>query len=161
MSEEYNPYRDALEMALAEFKALQEQERQIAIRKANVKASIKALAPLVNQKSTDVNSLGLADAIRLVFGGTSRTLSPIEVRGKLEDLGFNLSNFENPLASIHTALNRMVDTNELVSSKSEDNKKRVGAGPELKPVPEVTMLDILKRMAEKEQDAVNAVKENE
>jgi hypothetical protein len=145
-----NPYIDPLTRLLAEAKEIREAETQLAIRKARVNAAINALWPLAFPETVNINTLGLANAIRVVFGGTDRPLTAIEVRGKLEDLGFDLSQFSNALASIHTATRRMIESEELIDVPSDDNKKKVGAGPELKAVPEMaadTTSGLLSRMS--------------
>jgi hypothetical protein len=72
------------------------------------------------------------------MSGSNRPLSAIEIRSKLTDLGFNLDQFSNPLASIHTALTRMGETNELTLVEKGDEKKKFMPGPEMKSIPETT-----------------------
>ena len=130
-------YRDALDRAYDEWRGLQEQEKQITIRKAQLKRTFQALCPLAfpeDQIAWDVNVLSLANAIRLVIQSSDRPITAIEMRGRLTDLGVDLSKYENPMASIHTAVNRMVDSEEM-DYIQEDDKKKFTAGPELKPVP--------------------------
>jgi hypothetical protein len=93
----------------------------------------------------DISSLSLADAIRLVIHSTERGITAKEIRGKLDDLGYDLSKHENPLASIHTAAKRMIDTEELIWV--DDHNKKLSAGPELKPVPEAgPSIDVLESL---------------
>jgi hypothetical protein len=51
----------------------------------------------------------------------------------LVDLGFDLSKFDNPLANIHTTMNRMVESEEMEWADTEE--KKVLPGPELKSIP--------------------------
>ncbi len=69
----------------------------------------------------------------MVIGGADRPITAIEMRGKLTDLGFDLSKYDNPLANIHTAMNRMVEAEEM-QWVDVDEKKAV-PGPQLKQVP--------------------------
>jgi hypothetical protein len=123
--------------ALKKLDELTEEEKRIAVQKAQLRETMKALGPLFNPKKADISSLTLSNAIRLVINSTGRPISALEIRGKLKDWGYNLDKFENPMASIHTALSRMEEADELTKSKDErGKKKKFEPGPELKPVPE-------------------------
>jgi len=113
-----------------------EQEKQLAFKKAQLRETMKALAPLFNPKPTDISSFTLPNAIRLIVRSAGKPLSALEFKSKLEDLGYPLDKFENPLASIHTALKRMTEAEEL--ALVPDKKKKFEPGPELKPTPETT-----------------------
>lgn len=131
-------YCEAYLAAYRELEQVKAEELRLAIRKAQLKETLKALVPLAlgDDYKVDVNSLTLADALRMVVAGSDRPLNATEFRCKLQDLRYNLDQYENPLASIHTALDRMVETDELVLTK-KDKKKQFEAGPELKSVPEL------------------------
>jgi|SRR5262249_29866255 len=137
-AEGYEVYAEALLSAYKERDQIVETEKQLAFRKAKLNETIEALKPLVFKRTWDINSLGLSDAIRFVFNNSQRHLTASDVRTKLEDLGYDLKQFDNALASIHTALRRMTETQELyfIPDESEGKKKLFEAGPELKPVPE-------------------------
>lgn len=131
-----NPYIPAVIKAWTDLQELQEQERQLTIRKAQLKQTIDALFPLAYpgiQPTLDITSMTLADAIRLVVKSCGRPISIKETRGKLEDLGVDLSKYSNPLASIHTAVARMIESEELMWT--DDEGKKLSPGPELKSVP--------------------------
>src|SRR5262249_44837758 len=82
------------------------REKRDAVRKAQLRETLKALRPLVTSHVVDVNSLSLADAIRLVISSAGKPLSTLAIRDRLEDLDYELNKLKNPLASIHTALER-------------------------------------------------------
>jgi hypothetical protein len=119
---------------------LREQKKEITVREAQLNETLKALMPLIGAWKADITEYSLSNAIRFIFNGleVNRTLSAIEVRGRLQDLGYDLSEYENPLASIHTCMRRMIETEELIVNRTEDNKKEFQPGPELKAVPEPT-----------------------
>jgi hypothetical protein len=133
-------YKEAVDRLWNELQELRERKKELIIREAQINESLKALMPLVGTWKTNIAEYSLSNAIRFIFNGleADRTLSAIEVRTKLQDLGYNLNEYENPLASIHTCIRRMIDTEELTVIKSEDNKKEFQPGPELKSVPEPT-----------------------
>jgi hypothetical protein len=129
-----NPYADAMWGAYEELKKIKVQKRELTIREAQLTKTVNALYPIVFPETPDINTMSLPDAIRLIIAGCDRPLSAYDMRTKLEDLGFDLAKFENPLANIHTAMNRMSESGELVHV--DGDKKRVEAGPNLKPPPE-------------------------
>ena len=121
----HDSYKAALDKAKADWDALTMKEREIAFRKAQLKETIKALSALCGALP-DVNAFSLSDAIRLVIHSTNEGVSPIEIRAKLSQLGYDLSKYKNPLASIHTALNRMAETEEIVHMPDEEDKVQAG-----------------------------------
>jgi hypothetical protein len=136
-------YKEALSRAIRDWRDLARQENEIAIRKAQLKRTIKALRALCAELP-DVNSLSLSDAIRLMIHSSTAGLSPIEIRTKLRDLGYDLSKFKTPMASIHTAVNRMLESEELVKVPDPDQdeeKEKIEAGKNFKvpTLPEPSM----------------------
>ena len=102
----YNAYQEALFAAWNELSAVREEEKSL---------------------------MTLANAIRLMVQSCNeRAITVKELRGKLQDIGYDLSKYKNPLASIHTAANRMVESNELAWFDDDGNK--LTSGPEMKPV---------------------------
>ncbi len=122
-------YKKALEKATAEWNDLTRKEREIAVRKAQLKGTIRALNALCSAPP-DINALSLSDAIRLMIRSTSEGLSPVAIRDKLDEMGYDLKKFKNPLASIHTAVDRMAESGEFVRTPNDQNK--VEAGENLK-----------------------------
>lgn len=129
-----SPYKKALAKAVSEWNSLTKQERTIALRKAQLKETIRALQTLCSAPP-DINALSLSDAIRLMIRSTQGGLSKTGIRDKLYEMGYDFKKFKNPMASIHTACDRMVESGEFV--KAAEDEKKVEAGPELKPVPEL------------------------
>jgi len=139
-------FSDALFAAWRELNELKEQERKIAFRKAQLQATLNALSPLVfEQTVTDINTLSLPDAMRLIMRSANRPLSSHDMRTKLDDLGFDLTKFENPMANILTAMKRMVESEEFIWT--EDGSKKVLPGPELKPAPERSYLEEILKLS--------------
>jgi hypothetical protein len=128
-------FGEALNAALDELVELETQERNIASRKADLRQTVSALWPVVvKQPLTDINTLSLPDAMRLVLRSAGRALNAHDYRAKLLDLGFELSKFDNPMANIQTAMKRMVDSGEMCWVEGE--AKKVLPGEKLKPVEE-------------------------
>jgi hypothetical protein len=149
-----NVYEVALNAAFAELQELKQQEREIALRKAKLQETLDALIPLVYPSAVDVNTLSLPNAMRLVLHSSGRPLSAYEFKTKLVDIGFDISKFDNPLANIHTAMNRMVENDEMIWIETEGKKKGI-PGPDLKPVPQALPgppeIEILKDLLERSE----------
>jgi hypothetical protein len=126
-------YKEARDKALKDYKEISRQIHELNLRKGQLRETIMALNSLCS-RLPNVESLSLSNAIRVVYATATRFLSAIEVKGKLEDLGYNVSRFKNPLASIHTALERMAKTDEL-SKRTDEDIKKFEAGKKLKKPP--------------------------
>jgi hypothetical protein len=126
-----NPYRDALWSAYEELGKLKEEERKIAVRKSQLQQTVNALSPLVFPQDVDIASLSLPDALRLVLQSSGRPLTAVEFKSKLEDIGFDLAKYNDPMANILTAMRRMVEAEEMRWIEDAP-RKTVEATPELK-----------------------------
>lgn len=129
-------YSKALFAAYRELSELTEQERAIAVRKAQLQESINALGPLVFPQSVDIKTMRLPDAMRIALRSAGRPLNAHDFASRLTDLGFDLTTYSDPKASILTAMNRMVDGGEMVWVEGE-KKKTVEATSDLKTVSSV------------------------
>ena len=111
MSATTDDYRRALATAIREYEALGQQRQEIDQRLAEVAQTIGTLSRLCGL--TPTVRLGLTDACRLIVRGAGVPLTPIEVRQRLQAIGFNLSKYANDLAAIHTILKRLNESREL------------------------------------------------
>jgi hypothetical protein len=147
--EQTSSYQQALWKAFEDLKQVQRQQHELTLKTSQLKKTIDALFPIVYPIAPeDINSMSLANAIRLIIASTDSGVSAKEIRNRLRDLGYDLTKYNNPLASIMTAANRMVEAEELILSDDEDEKK-LSAGPELKPVPDATTQDNVAAMEQK------------
>lgn len=73
-----------------------------------LRQTIAALAPLVGE----VSSAGLTDAVRSILAQADEPLSASDIRDRLAALGFDMKSYSNPLATIHTILRRLTETDE-------------------------------------------------
>jgi hypothetical protein len=136
MADSSNTYSTALFAAWEELTKLNEEERAIAVRKSQLRHSADALYPLVFPDAVEIKNLSLPDAMRLVLRSSGRGLNAHDFRTKLEDIGFNLEQYSDPMASILTAMKRMADAEEM-HWVPDAPRKTVTAAPEMKPVPEL------------------------
>ena len=75
---------------------------------AALRQTIAALAPLVGEPS----STRLTDAIRSILAKAEEPLSASEIRDQLAGMGFDMRSYSNPLATIHTVLRRLIESDE-------------------------------------------------
>jgi prefoldin subunit 5 len=104
-------YQRALETAIREYETLGRQRQDIDRRLAEVAQTIGTLSRLCGLISTV--PIGLTDACRLVVRGAGVPVTPIDVRQRLQSIGFDLSKYSNDLAAIHTILKRLNESGEL------------------------------------------------
>jgi hypothetical protein len=104
-------YRTALDAAIREYEALGVQHREIDDRLAQLAQTITMLSRLLGL--TPTVPMGLTDACRLIYRNTGIPLSPTDVRDRLQAMGFDLSDYSNEMAVIHTTVKRMYEAGEL------------------------------------------------
>ena len=107
----HDDYRKALEAASREYETLGDKRREIDQRLAELAHTIGTLARLLGL--TPTVPMGLTDAIRLVVRGAGVPMTPVEVRDRLQAIGFDVSKYVNDLAAVHTILKRLNESGEL------------------------------------------------
>ena len=105
-------YRQALDAAIREYEALGAQRREIDERLEQLAQTIGTLNRLCGFVSTV--QWGLTDACRVVLKNAGRAMTPIEVRDRLEAIGFDLGRYTNSLAAVHTVLKRLNQSQEVL-----------------------------------------------
>jgi hypothetical protein len=108
MSEE--DYRQTLRELLREYEQMSKRKAEIDARIAQLLQAIGSLSRLCNLVPTV--RLGLTDACRMVLKAAGHPLTAVEVRMQLEAMGFDISHYANPLASIHIVLRRLCRSGE-------------------------------------------------
>jgi hypothetical protein len=125
-------WQDALKRAQAELEEkrgemqhLDEQRAMLAGEILQLEKAVDGLAPLASDRAIaervndflieNATELGLADACREVLKKANRYMTAVDVRDALEAGGFDLSNYSNPLASIHGILKRFDESGEVAS----------------------------------------------
>ncbi len=106
--------KDLLEKAQAELVRLLEERKNLdwAIRK--LQQDITHLGALCQVEVDDpFKQLGMTDAIRWIFGTRKEPLTASDVRDKLSEAGFDLSEYKNPMACVHTILKRLVQAEQV------------------------------------------------
>ena len=115
-------YTEALEDAKREREALKDEAVKLAIRIAKLDRTITALSMLCGQ--SDDSPLGFTDAVRqVVRQAYPAGLFANTVKKMLVDAGFDLTDYTNSAASIHTILKRLVKSGEVKSHRDSKNGK--------------------------------------
>lgn len=66
--------------------------------------------------------MGITDAVRYILKNAESRLSPTDVRDKLTEKGYDLSNLTAPMSSIYKILSRLADASEPeITREKEDN----------------------------------------
>jgi hypothetical protein len=107
-------YSESLEEARAELEQLRAFRTELDSCIARLEQTVLGLAALCDEPE-DAVPQGLTELCRRMFRATAQDLSPIAVRNNLERMGFELARYENPMAVIHTTINRLVERGELTT----------------------------------------------
>ena len=150
-------YRVALQTAVREYEELGIRRREIDRRLSELAQTIGTLSKLLGY--TPTVPLGLTDAIRLVMRGAGLPMTPIDVRDRLQGMGFDMAKYTNDLAAVHTILKRLNDAGELRFVARPDGKPQYA--PSRASLPIVLSKDIVGAMHDHaaERDAMNATED--
>jgi hypothetical protein len=91
-------------------------------RIASLRQAVAALSQLCGEPFNDQDEFGLTDAIRLALKTVGGPLTALEMKTKLQQLGYDTSS-ENILPNIHTILKRLVLKGELDDSCLKEGNK--------------------------------------
>jgi hypothetical protein len=108
----------ALSEARQQLADLFKQQEALSLAISKQQRRVAALAALVDESEEtdhvlDLNLGGLTDAIRSVLRDGGRGLSPKEIRTRLIQQYFPVSEYKNFMASLHSVLARLVKAHEL------------------------------------------------
>lgn len=116
-------YKDVLLTLQRRFAEIEEERTGLEVRRteldkeaANVRASIEHLMLLcgIVQEDEGLSGLGFTDAIRRTLGFARKRMSANEIKDALAQKGFDVTAYNNPLASIYTILKRLEKSGEIV-----------------------------------------------
>lgn len=107
-----------LEAAQDELADAIEKQNSLGYRIQRLQEDIVHLAALCGVEVPDpIENLGLTDAIRYVLGTFAGLngfpMTPVEIRDKLSERGYDIGGYKNVMASIHTILRRLQKKNEI------------------------------------------------
>ncbi len=131
---ESSDYRKAYASAKRELAEILSEQERLQKRLVGVRQLIQALATVCEDEGIEVppseeaeyllTNTPLADEIRSVLRAQHpEWMRPKDVRDQLEQLGKDIAHFQNPLATIHMILKRLVESKQAQEDANEDGKK--------------------------------------
>jgi hypothetical protein len=121
-------YNQARSAALKELAIAAKQRDVLEQRIARLRQTIASLDVLIegdlehSEVTQELQVVGITDAVRNALKIANGARTAIEVRDWLASSGYDLSDQENPLASIHTILKRLVKAGEAQPATNADGK---------------------------------------
>jgi hypothetical protein len=125
-------YRQALDAAIREYETLGAQRREIDERLEQLAQTIGTLNRLCGFVSTV--QWGLTDACRVVLKNAGQAMTAMEVRDRLESIGFDLAKYANSLAAVHTVLKRLNQSQEVLFVEHPSGRFACEWRPSFRPV---------------------------
>lgn len=113
---------EEIESLKARLESLETDKKLIEQRIQMVQGTITALSPLCADEE-GAESRGLKDACLHVLKASYEPLSVPDIKGHLLAQGVQMSGYKNPLAVLHTTLNRMVGSGD--AQKIDDKAGKV------------------------------------
>lgn len=131
---EPSDYRKAYASAQRELAEILAEQERLEKRLVVVRQSIQTLAALCESEGIEVASSDeadhllkntrVADEIRSILHAQHpKWMRPRDVRDHLEQLGWDVALFQNPLATIHMILKRLVESNQAEEDTNKEGKK--------------------------------------
>jgi hypothetical protein len=113
-------FKESLKAAKAELAALQHElggclkhQEELEKKIAAVRQMITGFSDALGEQFVEEDSLGLTDAIRQAFRTSGSPMTPTDVKGRLETLGYDTSKYGNMMASVHSVINRLVKQGQI------------------------------------------------
>jgi hypothetical protein len=118
-------FPNALAEARENLERLLRERQQLDIRIAKMEQVVAALRSYVEPGDDESATTGFTDAVRRVLKGTIEKgpLSPTQIREGMLAMGFELSRYNQPLATIHVVLKRLVKSTEAREIGDSESKR--------------------------------------
>jgi len=114
----------AIPAAIAELRQKYDQEDEKRRKAEAAMAQYAAAIALLSGLETPIEPVAfdgtLADACRIVLKNSTKPLSPTDVRDGIVALGYDLTGKTNPMASIHSVLNRLFNSENVAKLTDHD-----------------------------------------
>jgi hypothetical protein len=127
-------YKDSLEAAKTEMEALLAEEQEIQARISTIQTRLTALRKIALSlgellgEEWEQQTVGITDAIRKVMRrakspeGSFIYIHPTTIRTRLQNDGFPLGDYKNPMAVIHTTMKRLEDQGEVEGAEGRNGR---------------------------------------
>jgi hypothetical protein len=119
-------YKKMAEEIRGELESLEIQQEDIERRIARLRQALIGLVPLSKEPihagmygidltsvAAEIDSMSITDATRQILQAAEAPLAPTEIKKRLIDMGKDLSNQKNVMASVHSLLKRLVQGGEI------------------------------------------------
>jgi hypothetical protein len=120
MTEQRLDFRKALKAAKDEFLVVQEELGDCLAKQEEFEKRLAALRQVINgfsgalgEQFEETDEIGMTDAVRQALKSYDKPLEPLDVRTRLQQLGFNTNKYGNFMASVHTVLSRLTKRGEV------------------------------------------------
>ena len=113
-------YVKALDAMVRDYERALAEQAALESRISHLRQSILHLTKLCGYQPTV--PFGLTDACRLVLHSAPAPLTAVGIRDRLQQIGFDLDRYANPLAAIHTTLKRMTEAGDAEPSPDETSR---------------------------------------
>ena len=113
-------YVKALEAVVREYEQALADQAALESRVSHLRQSILHLTKLCGYEPTV--PFGLTEACRVVLQSAPAPLTAVGIRDRLQQIGFDLDRYANPLAAIHTTLKRMTENGDAEPSPDETSR---------------------------------------
>jgi hypothetical protein len=132
-------YQSAFRQALLELERSLTQKDGLERRISDLKTALPMLAKLARPSkqematmaeligAAETGSISLTRAVRLALAMAQKPLTTVEIRDRLVERGFEFSSYSNPMAAIHSAVNRMMAVAEITAAGSEGERPAYAA----------------------------------
>lgn len=132
-------YRSAFRQALLELERSLTQKDGLERRISDLKTALPMLAKLTRPSkqelatmaeligAAETGSISLTRAVRLALAMAQKPLTTVEIRDRLAERGFEFSSYSNPMAAIHSAVNRMMAVAEITAAPGEGERPAYAA----------------------------------
>src|ERR1700686_4392048 len=110
----FEQFKQQIVVTRAELGLTMQKVEELETKLAHLQEVAASLGRLLGQEYVAEDAIGLTDAIRQAFktAPTANMGAPL-VRTRLQQMGFNLTEYGNVLASIHTVLSRLHRNEEI------------------------------------------------
>jgi hypothetical protein len=118
------PLKDVIARFTNEEQTILDEMKRLDVRLAKIRHARAALTALESDEPPEFEGK-LADACRAVLkANAGRSLAPMQVRDALKALGYDLSQHNNEMASIHSVLKRLADSGPVKPKPKSDGSTR-------------------------------------
>jgi len=143
---ENKTFHEAYEAAASELESLLKDQERTEDRILSLRKTMNALATLISQhEGRDKNFMDYARAhlrervdtslthdIQRIVNASPQPLTASEIRAELKELGGSLAEHSNPLATIHSILNRLLETGRVEEALRDGKRAWAGRALSLK-----------------------------